>query len=54
MSNWLVGIPMVFLGALVLKLPIYRVYLMVSADELGKMVVGLPRVLSFKWVKNIT
>lgn len=53
-GNWLVGIPMVFLGALVLKLPVYWVYLMVSADELGKMVVGLPRVLSFKWVKNIT
>ena len=53
-GNWLVGIPMVFLGAVVLELPVYWVYLMVSADELGKMVVGMPRALSYKWVKNLT
>ena len=46
---------MVFLGAVGLHLPVYWVYLMVSADELGKMVVGMPRALSYKWVKkNIT
>lgn len=53
-GNWLVGIPMVFLGAVALQLPIYWVYLMVAADEIGKMVVGMPRALSYKWVKNLT
>lgn len=53
-GNWLVGIPMVFLGAVVLQLPVYWVYLMVAADEIGKMVVGMPRALSYKWVKNLT
>ena len=53
-GNWLVGIPMVFLGTVGLHLPVYWVYLMVSADELGKMVVGMPRALYYKWVKNIT
>lgn len=53
-GNWLVGIPMVFLGAVALQLPVYWVYLMVAADEIGKMVVGMPRALSYKWVKNLT
>lgn len=53
-GNWLVGIPMVFIGAVVLKLPIHWVYLLVCTGEIGKLIVGLPRTLSYKWVKNIT
>lgn len=53
-GNWVVGIPMVFLGAVALGLPIHWVYLMVTLGEVAKLGVGLPRTLSYKWVKNIT
>lgn len=53
-GNWCVGIPMVFFGTLVLHLPIHWLYLLVATDELGKLVVGLPRTLSYKWIKNLT
>lgn len=47
---WLVGVPMALLGAFVLHLPIYWVVLMVQADEVVKLTVGLPRVFSKKWI----
>lgn len=53
-GNWCVGIPMVFFGTLVLHLPIHWLYLLVATDELGKLVIGLPRALSYKWIKNLT
>lgn len=51
---WIVGIPMIFLGAVGLQLTVPWVYLMANANELAKLIVGLPRTLSYKWVKNIT
>ena len=53
-GNWIIGIPMVFVGAVALELPIHWVYLLVCIGEFGKLAVGLPRTLSYKWVKNIT
>ena len=50
---WLIGVPMAFIGALWLKLPIHYIVLMVSLEELFKTIVGLPRVLSNKWAKNL-
>lgn len=53
-GTWIISVPMIFLGAVVLKLPIHWVYLMSCACELGKIAVALPRTLSYKWVRNIT
>lgn len=50
---YLIGVPMAFIGALVLKLPIFLVVLMVSLEELVKNVVGLYRVKSGVWAKNL-
>ncbi len=52
-SVWLVGVPLAFLGALVLKLPVYWVLAMVSLEEVVKATVGIPRLLSMKWVRNV-
>lgn len=52
-SVWLVGVPMAFLGAHFLKLPIYWVVAMVSLEEVVKGSVGIFRVLSRKWLKTI-
>lgn len=53
-SVWLIGIPMAFLGASVLHVPLYAVYLLVSLEELVKAIVGIIRVRSKKWIKNVT
>ncbi|MFA5523459.1 MAG: MATE family efflux transporter [Tissierellales bacterium] len=52
-SVWLVGVPMAFFGALVLKVPIYWVLALVSLEEVVKAAIGIPRLLSNKWVKNV-
>jgi putative MATE family efflux protein len=52
-SVWLIGIPMAVLGGLVLKLPIYYVYAMITTEEIYKFVFGLRRYRKKKWLKNI-
>lgn len=51
---WLVGVPLAFIGALVFKLPVYLVVALVSLEEVTKAIIGLPRVKSKRWVKNVT
>lgn len=53
-SVWLVGVPLAFLGALLFKLPVYFVFVLVSIEEVVKAIIGLPRVKSKKWIKNVT
>lgn len=53
-SVWLVGVPLAFLGALVFKLPVYYVMAIVSLEEVVKATIGLPRVISKKWIRNVT
>lgn len=51
---WLIGIPMAFIGGLVLKYPIYVVYAMVMAEEAYKAVIGYLRYRQKKWLRNLT
>ena len=51
---WLVGVPMSFLGATLLHLPLYIVYIMVGLEELCKLAIALPRYKSGKWIKILT
>lgn len=50
---WCVGIPMAFLGGIVLGLPIYYVYAMITFEELYKFILGFRRYKQKKWLKNI-
>jgi Na+-driven multidrug efflux pump len=50
---WLIGVPLVALGGLVWNLPIYWVYALVYMEELVKLILGLPRILSKKWINNL-
>lgn len=50
---WCVGIPLAFLGGIVLGLPIYLVYAMVTFEEAYKFVLGMRRYKQKKWLKNI-
>lgn len=51
---WLVGVPLAFVGAKLLKLPVYFVFLLISSEEIVKFALSLPRVLSKKWIKDLT
>lgn len=50
---WLIGVPMAYLGGIVLKLPIYYVYLMISAENVAKAMLGFWRLKSGKWIHNL-
>lgn len=52
-SVWLVGVPLAFWGALVLKLPVHLVSVMVCMEEVVKAAIGMPRIISKKWVTNV-
>lgn len=51
---WLVGVPLAFIGALLFKLPVYWVMALISLEEVVKAIIALPRVLSKKWIKDLT
>lgn len=50
---WAVGVPLGLIGAFVFHLPVYWVMLLTVAVEITKMVSGLKRFLSRKWIVNI-
>jgi putative MATE family efflux protein len=52
-SVWLIGIPMAVLGGIILELPIYLVYAMISLEEVYKFTLGFIRYKKKKWLKNI-
>nr|WP_317356911.1 MATE family efflux transporter [uncultured Tyzzerella sp.] len=52
-SVWFIGIPMAFLGAYVLNLPIYVTYAMVYSEEIIKGFFSSARVRKNKWAKSL-
>ncbi len=51
---WLIGVPLVFLGGIVWELPIYYVYVLLHVEEVVKLIIGIPRLVSKKWINNLT
>ena len=52
-SVWVIGVPMALIGAFVLDLPINLVYLMVLAEEVIKLILGLYRFYSQRWINYL-
>jgi putative MATE family efflux protein len=50
---WIVGVPMAYIGAFVLHLPIYFVYLFAMSEEVTKWILGVYRYRSRKWINNL-
>jgi putative MATE family efflux protein len=50
---WCIGVPLAFIGALWLRLPVYYVVLLVHVEEFVKTFLMGYRFLSNKWVKNL-
>lgn len=53
-GTWVVGIPLAFLGAAWLRLPVYFVYLMIGADEVSKFIICFPRALHYRWIHRLS
>lgn len=52
-SIWLIGVPAAYVGAFVLHLPVYFVYLMVVLEEVAKAFVSAWRFRSRKWIHDL-
>jgi len=52
-SIWGIGVPLAFLGGFVWKMPVYWVYALVQIEEVLKMLVGIYRIYSRKWIHNL-
>lgn len=50
---WAVGVPLAFLGAIILGLNIQMVYLMVGMEEVTKMLMGLYRIHKRAWINDL-
>ncbi len=50
---WLVGLPMVLLGAFVFKFPLLICYAMICMEEVVKIVVCMRHFSTKKWIKNV-
>jgi putative MATE family efflux protein len=50
---WCVGIPLAFLGGMILHVPIYFVYAMVMFEEVYKFVLGYRRYKKKVWLRNL-
>ncbi|OHD17053.1 MAG: hypothetical protein A2086_06120 [Spirochaetes bacterium GWD1_27_9] len=50
---WVFGVPLVFIAAFILKLPLPLVYLLSMFEEVVKGCLGIFRIYSKKWIKNL-
>ncbi|MGH4122110.1 MAG: MATE family efflux transporter [Clostridium sp.] len=53
-GTWGIGVPLGFVSAFVLKLPVHFVYLIISGEEFVRFIIGLKIMHSRKWMDNIT
>ena len=51
---WMVGLPLAAAGAFIFGLPVYWVYLLTITDEACKLILALWRVVSKRWINNLT
>jgi putative MATE family efflux protein len=50
---WLLGVPLTFFAAFVLRLPVYWVYLFTMSEEFVKWTIALWRYFSKRWIHNL-
>lgn len=50
---WLIGVPLSFLGAFYFHLPVYWVMALVASEEIYKLLVGIWRFRSRRWIKEL-
>ena len=53
-TMWLIGVPLAFIGALLLQWPVELVVLLICAEEIVKCILSLVRLKSNRWIKHVT
>lgn len=53
-TMWFIGVPLTILGAFFFKLPVYTVYALAILEEVSKCIIGILRLKSGKWLKDVT
>ncbi|MDR7855256.1 MATE family efflux transporter [Tissierella sp.] len=53
-TMWFIGVPLTIMGAFLFKLPVHLVYALAILEEVAKLILGLMRLKSRKWINNIT
>lgn len=53
-TMWLIGVPLTILGAFLFKLPVHLVYGLAILEEVAKFLLGVRRLRSRQWIRNIT
>lgn len=53
-TMWCIGVPICFLGAMILKLEVYQVFALVSLEEISKCFISLWIYKKNTWIKNLT
>lgn len=51
---WLIAVPLSFIAGLIWHFPPYFVYLLATLDEAFKLILGVWRLLSGKWINDLT
>ena len=54
LATWVVGVPTAFLAAFVFGFPVWVVYLLLSLEEVVRLVFGWRRLRSGRWLRNLT
>lgn len=52
-TTWLFGVPSGFLAAFVFHFPVHIVYIILSCEEIIRFIIGIHRVNSRKWIRNL-
>lgn len=53
-SMWIVGVPLCAVATFVLHLPVEYVYLCTFAEEIVKVIIGIPHFIGRKWLNTLT
>ena len=53
-SMWVIGVPLCAVATYVWHLPVEYVYLCTFAEEIAKMLIGIPHFIGRKWLNNLT
>ena len=53
-TMWGYGVPLAFVAGLVLQQPVVVVFFLIRSEEIVKFAVGIFRLLSKKWIRNLT
>lgn len=53
-SVWLIGVPLAFIGGLVLHLPLFGVYLFIAIEEIFKFTTSIIRIRGGKWIHRFS